>query len=132
MLNGNMKNTKALKNSDTENSGFTLLEVLIAITITGAVIAVLSSALMQTNYNQHLYEQRFMAMMNGRGKLAELICGSDSGSSGDFKVFGTQYYWYASEDTLPDGYTKITLNVEWRDNHGSSHQTYLIGYRSPE
>ena len=132
MSNGDMKRIRIPKNNDPENSGFTLLEVLIAITIAGAMIAILSSALMQTNQNQHLFQERFMAMINGRSKLAELIYGSESGSSGDFTVLRTQYHWYASEETLPDSYTKMTLEVEWRDNHGSSHQTYFTGYRSPE
>jgi prepilin-type N-terminal cleavage/methylation domain-containing protein len=121
------------KNEYAANAGFTLLEVLIAITITGLVIAVLSSTLIQATYGQHLLEERLTALIIGQGKLSELIYGSESGLSGDFAApYINKYKWNASEESLEDGNTKITLTVEWRDSRDFLHQTVLIGYSQPE
>lgn len=126
-LGGNMGKSKVAV-----NAGFTLLEVLIAITITGLLIAVLSNALIQTNQGQHLLEERLTAVIIGGGKLAEIVYGSESGLSGDFAVPYQKFKWNASEESLQDGSTKINLTVEWRDNRAFLHQAGFIGYRYPE
>jgi hypothetical protein len=105
--------------------------VLIAITITGLVIAVLSNALIQNTQNQHLLQERQIALVLGRSKLSEIVYNSESGSLGDFEGPYKKFHWYASSEDLPDGYAKITLSVEWRDVRARSHQTVLIGYSLP-
>jgi type II secretion system protein I len=120
------------KNKDLQETGFTLLEVLIAITITGLLIAVFTSAFVQITQNQSLLKERMTAVMIGRGKLAELIYGSEIGLSGDFAEPYQRYQWIATEESLSDGYQKIDFIVKWRDDRGFSHQTILVGYRYPE
>jgi type II secretion system protein I len=120
------------KNKIVETKGFTLFEVLIAITITGLVIAVLSNALIQNIQGQHLLEERQTAIIIGQGKLAELEFGYESGLSDVFTKPYQNYKWYASEESIKDGSKKITLTVEWRDNHVFPHQANFIGYRFPE
>jgi type II secretion system protein I len=120
------------KNKITTTTGFTLLEVLIAITITGVVIGVLSTALIQTNSAQHLLEERLTANIIGQGKMAELICGSEPGLSGDFAKPFQKYKWIASEESVKDGSKKITLTVEWRDYRAFPHQASFLGYRFQE
>ena len=116
----------------TVNAGFTLLEVLIAITVTGLVITVFSNIIIQTTQSQRLLEERLTAAVIGRGKLAELICGGESGLSGDFAVPYQKFKWNASEESLTDGSVKITLTVEWRDGRDYSRQAGFTGYRYPE
>ena len=120
------------KNKITATAGFTLLEVLIAITITGVVIAVLSTALIQTNSAQHLLEERLTAIIIGQGKMAELIFGSEPGLSGDFDKPFQKYQWHAAEESEKDSSKKITLTVEWRDYRAFPHQASFLGYRFPE
>ncbi|HEX3044527.1 MAG TPA: prepilin-type N-terminal cleavage/methylation domain-containing protein [Bacillota bacterium] len=118
-------------NQDRTNAGFSLLEVLIAITITGLIISIISNALMQNGRNQKVLEERVTAQILGQGKLSEIIYGSESGSAGDFAAPYQKYHWYASSETLPDGYTKILLLLEWRDGRALLHQKTLIGYSHP-
>jgi type II secretion system protein I len=120
------------KNKLTATAGFTLLEVLIAIMITGMVMAVLSTALIQTNSAQHLLEERLTAIIIGQGKLAELIGGSEPGLSGDYTKPFNKYHWTAAEESEKDGSKKITLTVEWRDYRAFPHQADFLGYRFPE
>ena len=129
--NGNIRGNGLPNSRYGKNDGFSLLEVLVAITITGLVITVLSGALIQNSRNQHLLEVRAVSQILGQGKLSEIISGGESGSFGDFTAPYDHYHWSTSEETLPDGYTKISLTVEWRDT-SVSHQTILIGYSHPE
>jgi prepilin-type N-terminal cleavage/methylation domain-containing protein len=120
------------KNKDWLENGFTLLEVLIAITITGLLIAVFADTFVQITQNQSLIKERVTAVMIGRGKLAELTYGSEVGLSGDFTEPYLKYHWTAAEESQVDGSKKIDITVKWRDGHGFSHQTKLVGYRYPE
>jgi type II secretion system protein I len=120
------------KNEIALSPGFTLLEVLIAITVTGLVVAVLANALIQTTQGQHLLEERLTAAVIGRGKLAEIVCGGESGLSGYFTAPYEKFTWNASEESLADGYAKVTFTVEWRDGRGDFHRAGFTGYRYPE
>lgn len=132
LWNGNISGNNIPQNQCESSGGFTLLEVLIAITITGLVIAVLSNALIQNTQNQHLLQERQIALVLGRSKLSEIIYNSESGTFGIFDDPYKKFHWYASSENLPDGYAKITLSVEWRDVRARSHQTVLIGYSLPQ
>jgi prepilin-type N-terminal cleavage/methylation domain-containing protein len=120
------------KNKYPRDAGFTLLEVLIAITITGLLITVFTGSFVQIVQSQSLLKDRMTAVIIGQGKLAELVYGSESGLSGDYGEPYQRYQWIAAEESLPDGSKKIDLTVKWRDSRGFFHQTVLGGFRYPE
>jgi prepilin-type N-terminal cleavage/methylation domain len=114
------------------NAGFTLLEVLIAITVSGLMIAVFANAFMQIGRSQHLLDERMTARVIGNGKMAEMLYGSEPGLSGEFAAPYQNFRWNAAEESLADGSTRIDLTVEWRDGLANPHQTRFVGYRCPQ
>jgi len=117
--NQNQRNSKC-------HEGFTLLEVIIALSLAGVVIAVLSGAMLQTVYTQKLLAGRGTALMLGQGKLAELEQNVDPNSSGEFTKPYQGYKWRAVE--ADDG-AAIILTVEWRNSYAKHQEIELRSYR---
>jgi prepilin-type N-terminal cleavage/methylation domain-containing protein len=111
--------------------GYSLIEVLIALSLTGVVTAVLTTSFRQVIHTQQLLAGRVAALAIGQGKLAELENGSEPGSSGDFSEPYKKYSWYAKEETAEDEIKIISLTVEWKEGF-TKHQVSFKGYRDPE
>ncbi len=112
--------------------GFTLLEVLVALSLAGTIIAVLAQSFMQSAFTQQKIGGRVAAMVVGAGKLAELERGAELALSGNFEEPYENYKWYASEDTAPDESVIITLTVEWKESGTTNvHKTSFKGFREP-
>ncbi len=115
------------------SSGFTLIEVILALSLAGLMFAALSGSFAHTVHTQKLLSGRVTAIILGQGKLAELEAGAESGSSGEFPAPHDDFKWFAAEDSGDDGSVTITLTVEWGDEHGSAiRRKVFTGRRLPE
>jgi prepilin-type N-terminal cleavage/methylation domain-containing protein len=111
--------------------GMTLLEVLLALALTGISAAVLSASFINAAHTRERLNGRVTAQILGAGKLAELIAGSEFANSGTFPEPYHQYKWTAWEETEENGIRAIRITVEWRRNHDRSQKT-LVGYGEPK
>ncbi|MCL4514439.1 MAG: prepilin-type N-terminal cleavage/methylation domain-containing protein [Firmicutes bacterium] len=103
-------------------AGFTLLEVLVAVTILGIGLTVLVEgfaaglAVLQNTRNNSI------AIILAEGKLAEVENGLVAGDSGDFAEAGEEYsrfrWTVSTEQGEPGGIRKITVTVSWDSPRG--------------
>jgi len=122
------------KNKPGKTSGFSLIEVLVAITLSGTILAVLVSSFMQSAFTQQKIAGRLVATIIGAGKLAELEQGSEMGLSGNFLAPYQDYQWYATEENASDDSVMISLTVEWKEGGISTnvHQMSFKSFRLPK
>ncbi|NLY74817.1 MAG: hypothetical protein GX075_05900 [Firmicutes bacterium] len=109
-------------------SGMTLFEVLMALTLTGLSGAVLAASFAQSAHTRRLLEGRVTAQILGIGKIAEIINGSELGNSDYFPEPYRKYRWIAREEELENGLTAILLTVEWSRGNEKFQKT-LVGYK---
>jgi len=123
--------------SRNQSAGFTLLEVMIAVSIMAIALTTLYGS--QSRSISHATEAHFniVASSLAAAKLAELQSGvsepvADSGDFGDdfpgygwqLEVEGASFEGVDSFDDLEGGLQKIDLNVEWSD----SPYSYAVRY----
>jgi prepilin-type N-terminal cleavage/methylation domain-containing protein len=121
------------KNKPSKIGGFTLLEVLVALSLAGAGLAVLAESFIQSAFTQQKIGGRVAAMVIGSGKLADLERGSELALSGDFSKPYDNYTWSATEEIAPDESVIITLTVEWKEGGRSDvHKISFKGFREPK
>lgn len=118
------------RNRLVSQSGFSLLEVLLAITLTGLAAAALTGSFLQTTYTQKQLNGRVIAHILGAGKLAELTGGSELAGSGVFSEPYQQYQWWAREEKTGNGMIAVFLTVEWSKGNEKA-QKSLVGYKEP-
>lgn len=118
-------------NNSRKTGGFSLLEVLIAIVLSGTVLTILASSFIQSAYTQQKIGGRVTAVILGAGKLAELEQGSELSLSGDFLPPYQNYNWYAGEETAPDESIILNVVVQWKDgvNDKNVHEFVIRGFR---
>ena len=117
------------RNKLNKATGFTLLEVILALALAGIIIAVLATSFQQSTTTQRQLAGRVTAAVLGQGKLAELEHGSEAALSGDFLPPYQNYKWSAQEETVGEEMVLITLTLEWRDAYAALHQKVFKGYR---
>ncbi len=110
-------------------AGFTLIEVIIALTLAGLAIAALAGTLSQAVYLQKSLEGRVNATTFGQGKLAELESGAENASSGDFILSNHKLRWSSREESVGNGFFKIYLTVEWGEDHAPVRKKDFEGWR---
>ncbi|NLW46391.1 MAG: type II secretion system protein [Firmicutes bacterium] len=111
--------------------GLTLLEVILALALTGISAAVLGASFIQGTHTREQLNGRVTAQIIGAGKLAELIAGSELANSGTFPEPYHKFNWTAREETEENGIHVIRLTVEWSRNNTLSQKT-LVGYVEPK
>lgn len=117
----------------TGSQGFTLFEALLAITLSGLVIAFLAGSYIESVHTQQALSGRITALLLGRSKLAELVQNSEPASSGVFDKPYAQFQWSASDEKSPDlDIQTVLLTVKWRNENGAVRQVQLQAYRNPE
>lgn len=112
-------------------AGMTLLEVLLALALTGISAAVLGASFIHATHTREQLNGRVTAQILGAGKLSELIAGSELGNSGTFPEPYDKFDWTAREETTESGIHVVSITVEWRRNNDVSRKT-LVGYRAPD
>lgn len=118
-------------NKLTSQSGFSLLEVLLAVTLTGLAAAVLTGSFLLATHTQKQLNGRAMAQILGASKLAELTAGSELTSSGVFPEPYQRFYWTSREEKAGNGMIAVFLTVEWSRGNESVQKT-LVGYKEPD
>ncbi len=112
-------------------AGMTLLEVVLALALTGVSATVLVASFMQATHTRDQLNGRVTAQILGAGKLAELTGGSELGNSGTFPEPYQKFKWIAREEKTEIGLHVVWITVEWRRGNVLSQKT-LVGYRTPE
>lgn len=120
------------KNKLLQMSGFTLFEVLIALSLAGLVIGVLAESFNHSRFMQQHLEGRITALVLGEGKLAELAQDSEPASSGEFARPYNDFKWVAQEESAENGTKVIKLMVEWHRGQAAPERLSFTGYRNPE
>jgi len=92
-----------MKNDNYAQKGFTLLEVLLALSLAGLFFGIMGASLAQSAYTQKLLSGRITALVFGAGKLAELEAGGENLTAGVFSRANIAYKWQVSETTGENG-----------------------------
>jgi prepilin-type N-terminal cleavage/methylation domain-containing protein len=111
------------------SAGFTLIEVILALSLAGLIIAVFSGTFVQTVFTERQLAGRVTGLIIGQGKLAELELGSEPASSGRFDPPYESFHWFSKEETADDGSQRIHLTVTWEAPNGAPHRLLFQGYR---
>lgn len=114
------------------SQGFTLFETLLALSLSGLIIAILAGSYVESAHTQQAVAGQVTGLLLGRSKLAEIIQGSEPASSGEFNPSYRQYQWMAAEETSDTGVRSVHLTVKWRNENGMVRQVQLQAYRNPE
>jgi prepilin-type N-terminal cleavage/methylation domain-containing protein len=116
-------------NNRKTQSGFSLLETIVAVTVAGMVLGVLVQTFLQSAYTQKQLAGRVTAVVLGSGKLAELAAQAETSTSGIFPAPYQRYRWSCRTVTADNGVAKRELVVEWSGTNGSSQRKSLQQYR---
>ena len=95
-------------------AGFTLLEVVVALTILGAFLSYLMPAFSQLAAFQGQVAAETEVFVLARGKLEEIVAGAERGWEGRFPAPWSHYYWSYNEKRPADHLVCHILNVRWR------------------
>lgn len=98
-----------------KSMGFSLMEVVVAITITGLTVSTLAGTFLEIARTQHLLNGKVTAMIIGRGKLAELELGMEKSTAGTFDRPYERFGWKVSEEETENGQLLLMLEVKWRE-----------------
>ncbi|HEX3046449.1 MAG TPA: prepilin-type N-terminal cleavage/methylation domain-containing protein [Bacillota bacterium] len=121
-----------LRQKGKRDQGFTLIEVVVAITLAGLVTASIAGLFAQSAFTQHNVNQRVTALIIGAGKLAEIEYNSEQGSSGNFPAPYQSFNWFVYEETGDNDVKTLILTVEWKEGKGDQpRQVILRDYRRP-
>ena len=96
-------------------SGFTLIEALVALMIASTALVVLMGRLGSSANIQHSLMMHELAMDSARNKLAELTIASASldEQQGVIEVGEMQFEWRSwSEKTMLDGFMRLNVSVK--------------------
>lgn len=114
------------------NAGFTLLEVLVALALSGIMLAVLAGSYLESSRAQQIIAGRAAGLMLARSKMAELIGGSEKASSGEFEPPYRGYRWQSREEKSDAGAVALIITVEWRDGNDPPRHLALREYKNAE
>jgi prepilin-type N-terminal cleavage/methylation domain-containing protein len=115
-------------------AGFSLLEVVAVLAMTGVIAAALVNSYIQASYTQNQLTGRATALILGEGKLAEILSGIEQANSGDWpdKDSNRKYHWRVQRETSDNELILVTLIVEWRGRDGSLRSKTFEGSCFPE
>ena len=114
------------------SNGFTLLEVVVALTIAAVAFPVLLKAFSEGTKNHALIENRTTAIYLLRLKMAEMeMEGYSSLSSEEGEFAENSRFRWASQvsDTETEGLSQVTVTVLW-DERGKERSVQLTTYMS--
>ena len=112
--------------------GFTLIEVVAALILTGLVAIAIIGYFHQAAFIQERLNGRVAAAIAGEGKLEEILAGAEEGASGFFSPPYAGFSWSAREETMDDGAVLVTVTVEWRDGNVPLQKLSVQGCREPQ
>ena len=113
------------------DQGFTLIEVMAALCLTGIAAIAIIGCFHQIAFTQAQLNGRVTAAIVGEGKLEEILAGDEAGVSGLFLPPHAGFSWFSREETMDDGAIMVTVTVEWREGNVPLQKLSLQGYRDP-
>jgi type II secretory pathway pseudopilin PulG len=115
-------------------AGFSLLEVVAVLAMTGVITAALVNSYIQASYTQNQLTRRATALVLGEGKLAEILSGIEQANSGEWpdNDANRKYHWRVQRETSDNELILVTLIVEWRGRDGSLRSKTFEGSCFPE
>lgn len=114
------------------DQGFTLIEVVVAITLAGLVTVSIAGLFAQAAFTQQYTNRRVTASIIGAGKLAEVECNSEQASSGTFPKPYDDFSWSVYEEPGENDVKTLILTVQWKEaKYATPRQLILKDYRRP-
>jgi prepilin-type N-terminal cleavage/methylation domain-containing protein len=107
--------------------GFSLFEVLAALTLLGVVTTVITASFLQSTATQQHSKGRLTALVLGESKLAELLCGAEEATSGQFEAPYKAYSWESQSDEAEGGMALVAVTVKWSGRDGKLRQKVIKG-----
>lgn len=93
--------------------GFTLLEVVAALTLLGVGLAVLYAGYAQASYMENRAVEQGLALVLARAKLAQAEAGEESGREGSCEG-AAGYRWFISRDPFGEtGLDRLAVKVSF-------------------
>jgi type II secretion system protein I len=100
-------------------SGFTLIEVLVALVVVTAGLTIIAQGFLSGGRTSVVAQNRSVAAMLAESKMAEIeegIVSMSSSSSGTFEPERPDFTWTVEpESTVTTGLSKVTLTVLWKE-----------------
>jgi prepilin-type N-terminal cleavage/methylation domain-containing protein len=116
------------QNNDNRQSGFSLLEVLAVLTLLGMTTGVITASFLQSTATQKQLSGRLTALVLGESKLAEVLSGAESTSSGNFDPpYNKDYSWESQSESQENGISIVTVTVKWSGRDGKPRQKVIKG-----
>jgi prepilin-type N-terminal cleavage/methylation domain-containing protein len=113
------------------NQGFTLIEVVVAVTLAGLVTVSMAKLFAQAAFTQHNANGKVTALIIGAGKLAELEYNCEPASSGDFPAPYKRFSWIVYEESGENDVKTLILTVQWKEGpYDEPRQVVLKEYRA--
>ncbi|MGD9153989.1 MAG: prepilin-type N-terminal cleavage/methylation domain-containing protein [Bacillota bacterium] len=113
--------------NEKRQAGFSLFEVLAVLTLLGVVITVITASFLQSTATQQHLKGRLTALVLGEGKLAELLCGAEETTSGQFAAPYDDYAWESQSDEEESGMSLVAVTVKWSGRDGKLRQKVIKG-----
>lgn len=121
--------SKEIRNQKFSNNGFTLLEVMVAITIFGVVLVTLLYLLSASLSNAITNKNYTIGLLIAQSKMAEAVSYIESETAGELPVGEMQYKWISDVTSLiTGGMEKVTVTVQWKEK-GEPKKIELAGLR---
>ncbi len=95
--------------------GFTLLEVLIAVVITGISFTILAQGYSQVVNSIDRNRDYTYISSRAEDRLIKTVNDIEVNRSGSFSYAGKRYRWRTDEERITDVLTKIIVNIEKED-----------------
>jgi prepilin-type N-terminal cleavage/methylation domain-containing protein len=112
-----------------KQSGFSLFEVLAVLSLMGMITAVIAASFLQSTATQKQLTGRLTAMVLGESKLAEVLSGAESNSSGEFEAPYDAYSWEFQSEPQESGMSLVAVTVKWSGRDGKPRQKVIKGAR---
>lgn len=97
-------------------NGFTLMEVMVAITIFGVVLVTLLYLLSASLSNAITNKNYTIGLLIAQSKMAEAVSYIESETVGELPIGEIQYKWISDVTSLiTGGMEKVTVTVQWKE-----------------
>ncbi|AZR72567.1 hypothetical protein BBF96_03705 [Anoxybacter fermentans] len=102
----------------TKNTGFTLIEIMVAVTIVGISFAVIVEGyISMSGLVQQMREYQLVSSF-AKEKLNQLIHKVDLSSAGTEELGNLEVTWKSMNQDVGDGVRQVMIIVEWRGRKG--------------
>lgn len=112
-----------------QGSGFTLIEIMVAVTIVGiSFVVIVEGYMAMSGLIQQMKEYQLVSSFASQ-RITQLIQKMDVGSSGTEELTNLEVTWNSMEQSVGDGVKQLMILVEWQSRKGPKQYqlTTLVG-----